>query len=212
MNHFLCWFVKITGWLPQALVFRTKIHYSDPSVQKRTLHGPVILASNHTSVMDFAVWMFVFWRSSLHCLMAEILFQRSRLFSWFLRALGGIRVNRDLRDFTFVHKSVEILQKGGLLEIYPEARLPRPGEQRPLPFKPSTVYISMLSGAPILPVYTNGKYFTAQRAQVIIGTPIDVRAMIDPDLSDGENIQNITSFLQKQVTKLELELEEKCKK
>lgn len=212
MNHFLCWFVKITGWLPQALVFRTKIHYADPSVQKRSLRGPVILVSNHTSVMDFAVWMFVFWKSSLHCLMAEILFQRSRLFSWFLRALGGIRVNRDLHDFTFIHRSVEILQNGGLLEVYPEARLPRPGEQRPLPFKPSAAYIAMLSGASVLPVYTNGKYFTAERTQVMIGTPVDVRTIIDPKLTDRENIENITAYIQKQVMKLGLELEEKCKK
>ena len=62
------WFVKITGWIPQLLIFRTKVYYEDKKVQSRRIKGKAIVVSNHNSLMDFAVLLFVFWRRTLRCL------------------------------------------------------------------------------------------------------------------------------------------------
>lgn len=147
--------VKITGWPVQKILFRTKVYYEDKAVQSRRLKGPAILISNHTSVYDYAVFLFVFWRRTLRYQMAELLFRR-RVLKHFLRAMGGIFVDRDAYDFSFVRRSLEILERKGVVGIFPEARLPVEGEERPLPFKTSAAYIALESGAPSSPCTRTG--------------------------------------------------------
>lgn len=213
MNRIICWFVKITGFLPQLLCFRTKIHYRNKSAQSRKIEGAAIIVSNHTSVFDYAVLMYVFPMRNIRCLMAEVLFKKNKLFAWFLRMLGGIKIDRDVYNFSFVSESCSVLEKGGVVEVFPEARLPLAGESRPLPFKPSAAYIAMLSGAPVIPVYTNGSYFNKKRAHVMIGEKIYPSDIISPKLSERENIGRITEYLRNAVMELgnELEKEIKCR-
>ena len=142
------WFVKITGWPAQLLCFRTKILYEDRRVQGRHIDGRAIIISNHTSVFDYAVYLFVFWTRTLRFQMAEVLYEKP-LLGWFLRLLGGIRVDRNAHDFGFLPKSLSILSRGGVVGIFPESRLPRPGEERPLPFKVSAALLALESGAKI---------------------------------------------------------------
>ena len=167
---------------------------------------------DHHAVWDFATMMFTFPGRILRCIIAELMFEKSKLFGWFLKNLGGIRVDRNEQDFTFVSKSCEILDKGGVVEIYPEARIPTKDEQTPLPFKPSTVYIALSSGAPVIPVVTNGKYFGKQRLRVLIGKPMDVREMFDDNLDERQNIEAITEKLREKIIQLQHELQSKTTK
>ncbi len=200
------WFVKITGWIPQLLVFRIKLHYEDRSVQDAKIRGKAIVISNHTKLFDFAHLMYVFWRRTLRCVAAEILYAKNFLLRTFLKMMGMIHVDRDAHDFAFLSKSKDILDKGGVVVIFPEARLPRPEEERPLEFKPSAVYMALESGAPIIPTYNNAEHFSRKRLHVIIGKPIDVRALYDDSLSEKENISNITQILRRKVIELGEEL------
>ena len=109
-NPFLIAFVKLTGWLPALLFFKPKLYYMEGA--PRRLPKPCILMSNHTSLMDFVLYLLVFWYRNIRFLMAEVLFRNGRLFSWFLFALGGIFVNRDARDFSFVGNCLESLDAG----------------------------------------------------------------------------------------------------
>ena len=54
------WFFRITGFIPQLIGFRYKVYYEDKSVQGRRIKGKAILMSNHQSVMDVALYLFVF--------------------------------------------------------------------------------------------------------------------------------------------------------
>ena len=185
--------VKITGWPVQKILFRTKVYYEDKAVQSRRLKGPAILISNHTSVYDYAVFLFVFWRRTLRYQMAELLFR--------------IFVDRDAYDFSFVRRSLEILERKGVVGIFPEARLPVEGEERPLPFKTSAAYIALESGAPVIPVYTNGSYFRKQRAEVIIGKPVFARDLWQDGADERTNLEAISAALREKVIGLGYELE-----
>lgn len=212
MSKFLCWFVKITGALPQMILFRTKVHYRNKKAQGRKIDGPAVVVSNHTSIYDFVALMFVFWCNTLRCLVAEVIYQKNKFTKWLVSGLGSIKIERKAFDFKFVDEAVKILEQGGIVEIYPEARLPLKGEERPLPFKPSAAYIAMLSGAPIIPVYTNGSYFNLKkRAHVMIGEKIDTNSLIDTNLSEKENIEKITEHLRNVIMELGNELEQKIK-
>lgn len=204
------WFVKITGWLPQRIVFNTKVYYQDKSVQGRHIKGAAIIASNHTSVFDYAALLFVFFTRTLRVQMAEVLFDKKPL-GLFLKMLGGIYVNRDIHNFDFIYKSEEILKKGGVVGTFPESRIPRPEEETPLEFKPSTAYLALTADVPVIPVYTNGKYFCKERARVIIGTPMKPEDYTDDSLDEKENIAMFTNALRQRIIELGNELNEQRK-
>ena len=201
-------FVKITGWPVQFLCFRTKVYYQDKSVQGRRIRGPVILISNHTAVFDYAVYLFVFFSRTLRFQMAELLFEKPFL-GWLLRALGGIRVDRNAFDFGFIARSQAVLGRGGVVGVFPEGRLPRPGEARPLPFKSGAAYLALSSGVPVLPVVTDGCYFKRKRAHVMIGCPISAADFTDAACTEKENLQRVTDALREEIIQLEARLHEK---
>lgn len=203
-------FTKITGWPVQKLVFRTRILYEDRSIQGRRINGPAIIISNHTSVFDFACYMFVFFTCTIRCLIAEVLLARPVL-KIFLRMLGCIPVNRNTHDFSFINKSLSVLEQGGVIEIFPESRIPRKEEARPLEFKNSAAYIALQSGARIIPVYTNGAYFTRKRAGVLIGTPMYVKDYIDAKADEKTNIVALTRAMRRRIIELEKMYNERVK-
>ena len=177
------------------------------SVQDRRIKGKAIIVSNHNYLMDFAVLMFVFWRRTLRCAVAELMYHKNFVMTFLLHFLGCVKVERDSHDFSFLTDLKKILDKGGVVEIYPEARLPKKGEERPLEFKPSYVYLALESGAPIIPIYNNAKTFSKERERVIIGKPIPIEELYDASLSEKENIDKINTYVRSKIIELAKELE-----
>lgn len=212
MHCFCNWFIKVTGYLPQLFVFRTKVHYEDSSRQDRRIKGKAIVVSNHNCLMDFAVLMFVFWRRTLRCAVAEVMYHKNIFMTILLKVLGCVKVERNIHDFSFLMELKRILDKGGVVEIYPESRLPQKDEERPLEFKPSYVYLALESGAPIIPVYNNAKPFAKERERVIIGKPIYVEDLYDVSLSEKENIENINVYVRSKIIELGKKLEKQQEK
>lgn len=197
------WFVKITGFLPQLLVFRTKVHFEDRAVQGRNIRGKAIVVSNHRMLIDFAVLMFAFPFRTLRCAAAEILYQKNPFMTALISLLGCVRVERDQCDFSFMDRLKSVLDKGGVVEIFPESRLPdKERDTCPLPFKPSYVYLALESGAPIIPVYHNGCAFRRERLQVVIGKPIDVLTLYDSTISEKENVEKINDYVRSKIIEL----------
>lgn len=194
-------FVKITAWPVQWLCFRTKISYEDKALQGRRIKGGAIIISNHTSVFDYAVYLFVFFSRTLRFQMAEVLFKK-KLLGLFLKCMGGIFVDRDSHDLGFIARSQEVLDRGGVVGVFPEGRLPRAGEERPLPFKSGAAFLALSSGAPVIPVYTNGSYFSKKRARVVIGRPVFAEDLVPRDLSDREKIDLLSGALRERVKEL----------
>jgi 1-acyl-sn-glycerol-3-phosphate acyltransferase len=201
------WFVKITGWIPQLIIFKIKVYYEDKKVQDKRIKGKAIVVSNHNDLMDFAVLLFVFWRRTLRCVVAELMYEKNVFMTTLLKLLGTIRAERDSHDFSFLGRCEKVLRKGGVVEIFPEARLPRKGEETPLPFKPSAVYLALETDTPIIPIYNNAEHFSRKNMRVIIGKPINVRALYDDGLSQKENIEKINDYLRGKILELREELE-----
>lgn len=208
MSAFFNWFVKITGWLPQKIAFRTKVYYEDKSVQSTKIKGSAIVVSNHTSVYDYAVMLFAFFSRTLRYQMAEVLFQKKGL-GGFLKAMGGIEVNRNSDDFGFMQQCKDILDGGGVVGVFPEGRLPLEGEQTPLPFKSGAAYLALYADVPVIPVFTNGQYFGKKRAKIVIGKPIAARELYDQNLSEKENLVRISEHLRQTVINLGKLIDEK---
>ena len=193
-------FTKLTGLLPAWLFFKPRIFRA----QKKLPKGCIVV-SNHKSLLDFALYLLVFpWRT-VRFLMAEVLYNKGKFFSFLLNAWGGVRVDRDDRDFSFVSDSIEILDKGGTLGVFPEARLPVNG--KPFPFTTSTAFIAMHTSAPIVPVYTDGRYGLFKRAGVYVGEPFYLTDYAREGLDTEEQLIHLTQVLQQKVFSLEERLQ-----
>ena len=199
MLAFFNWFTKITGYPLFLFGFKTRIFYQNRKVQGRRIRGKALVVTNHRNIMDFGVWMFVFT------------YDKNIVLHTLLKMWGAIRVDRNDNDFAFMWKSIDILKKGGVVEIFPESRIPEKGEPTPLEFKPSYVYIALQSDAPVIPVFTDGCYFSKKRSNVIIGAPIYVSELYDESKGERENMEAINAYVRSRIIELGDELEQRKK-
>lgn len=198
-------FVKITGIIPALIFFKPKVHYINKKSQSKRLPKPCILVSNHKSLMDFVLYLAVFPFRTIRFLMAEVLFNKGKIFSKFLYSLGGIHVDRDAFNFDFVSDSLSVLDDGGTLGIFPEGRLPING--KPWPFTVSTAFIATHTDAAIVPVYTDGNYGIFKRANIMIGEKLYLKNYCNNEKGEDEQLKELTALLEKKVYELKDELE-----
>ena len=204
INLFLV-ITKLTGYIPAMLLFKPRI-YREDGVKTR-LPKSFMLVSNHKSLLDFALYLAVFPFRTIRFLMAEVLYNKGKFFSFLLNSWGGIKVEREGRDFSFVADSIEVLDNGGIVGIFPEGRLPVNG--KPWPFTTSTAFIATNTDKPIVPVYTDGNYGIFKRANICIGKPIYLTDYIKEGLSEEEQLQNLTDALEKKIYSLKSEIGQK---
>lgn len=204
-NQFVRWFVQLTGFVPTRLFLRPKLYYMNKESQGKKLPKPCILMSNHKALMDFVLYMNIFPARTLRFLIAEVMFNKGKMFAKFLFSIGGIFVNRDARDFSFVGEALKVLDAGGTIGIFPESRLPVNG--KPWPFKPSIVFIALRTDAPIVPMYTDGAYSLKKRTRVMIGEKIYLRDYCSEENPSVEEIERLTSILEAKTYELKDELE-----
>ena len=208
MGSILNWFVKITGFPGEVIFYRKKIYYEDKKASNRKIKGGALIISNHTDIYDYPLMMYTFPGRNLHVLVAEITYDMNGFMKWLLKGLGAIRVDRNNHDFAFMSQTTDLLKKGKACLIYPESRLPNEDEKdHLLEFKPSYIYSALESGAPIIPVYTNGIYGKLKkkykdRARVIIGKKIFVRDLYDSNKSEKENIAFINDYVKNKILEL----------
>ena len=187
-------FTKLVGWPGALLLFKPRLYYEDKAVQGRRLGKGTVLMSNHRNLLDFVLYETVFFDRNIRFLMAEVLFGKGKLMSWLLYGFGGIYVNRDAMDFSFVTESVDWLRRGGIVGIFPEGRLPVPGEHHP--YAPSTALIALRAGAKIIPVVTDGVYGPLRRTSVLIGKPISLHELTDQPNPTGAELERLSALLE----------------
>lgn len=209
-NQFVRAFVQLTGFIPTRIFLRPKLYYMNKESQGKKLPAPCILMSNHKSLMDFVLYMNLYPFRTLRFLIAEVMFNKGKMFSKFLFAIGGIFVNRDAKDFSFVAESLKVLDNGGTIGIFPESRLPVDG--KPWPFKPSVVIIALRTDAPIIPMYTDGAYSLKNRTRVMIGEKIYIRDYCKEDDPSPEEITRLTKLLEDKTMELGEELKKRVEK
>ena len=170
MYGFFRWLAIVTGWPLQLLFFKRKTYYEDKAASNRFVKGGALIISNHYSVFDYMVNLFLFPGRKLFVVMAEMIFKRGKFFHWAMRCFGGIRSDRDIKGMRFIDESVKVLERGKLVQIYPEAHTTDDGNM--LDFKPSYIMIALRAGVPIIPVMTDGNYGFFKRVHIIIGKKI----------------------------------------
>ena len=194
--------IRITGYPVYRFRANPKFKYEDRKIQGRIIKGKAVIVSNHTTVWDFGFWLYALPLRAHRCIMADVLMHKNFFLSLFLRMNQGIIVSRRAQDLGFIKKCEKILNRGGVVQVFPEARLAKEGEERPLPFTPSFVLMALETKAPIIPLYTSGNYFGKGRTKAAIGKPIYVSELYDETKSRKENLLEIAQAVRQKVIEL----------
>lgn len=142
--------------------------------------GPVIVASNHTSSIDPLLLNAAMPRRFVGFLIARR-YYNIPVFGRFIRMVGCVPVERTGRDLPALRAALRCLKGGGVLGVFPEGTIPRPGQK--LPPKPGAALLALRSDAALVPVHISGTrysdsvvlpFFMRHRARVRFGRPIDL--------------------------------------
>ena len=202
MHEFLRWLALLSAWPVQLLVFKRKTYYEDRRAQGRRVRGKALIVSNHFSVFDYMVNLFLFPFRKLYVVYWP---QNSKRIRWGMKFFGGIVSDRDVMSLRFMDESVKTLEKGRVVQIYPEAYISEDGRMDE--FKPSYVLIALRAEAPIIPVITDGQYGLFKRVHLIIGKPIDLWDYCTSEDPTKEEIMALNDIVYKKCLELQRELE-----
>ena len=112
--------------------------------------GPVIVAANHTGVIDGPL-LAIFGPRPVHALTKEEMF-RSRL-GPLLRITGQVESDRFATDLRAIRACLHVLEHGGAVGIFPEGNR---GAGDLTLFQNGAAYLALVSGAPIVPLMMFG--------------------------------------------------------
>jgi 1-acyl-sn-glycerol-3-phosphate acyltransferase len=121
-----------------------------------------------------------------------------------MRFFGGIVSDREANSMRFIDESVKTLEKGRLVQIYPEAHITYDGEMHE--FKPSYLLIALRAEVPIIPVMIDGNYGIFKRAHVMIGKPIDPWSLCTSDDPTREELMEMNRIVFEKSKDLKAEL------
>ncbi|NUP44144.1 MAG: 1-acyl-sn-glycerol-3-phosphate acyltransferase [Streptomyces sp.] len=133
-------------------------------------HGPIILAGNHAHNVDGPMLVGTSPRP-VHFLVKKEAFVGP--LDPFLRAIGQIGIDRSTADRTAITTALKVLEKGGVLGIFPEGTRGTGGDFAQL--RAGLAYFAVRSGAPVVPVAVLG---SARRGRLVPQLP-PLRSRID---------------------------------
>ncbi|WP_402374776.1 lysophospholipid acyltransferase family protein [Isoptericola rhizosphaerae] len=167
--------------------------------------GPVIIASNHLSVIDSIILPLVVPRHVTFIAKAEYWTGRGlkgRLSRWFFTTMGHIPVDRDdpRAGQRSLQDALHVLERGGAFGIYPEGTRSRDGRLHP--GRTGVAWLALAGGTPVVPVAMHGTEKVqpvgrrlprpVRGVRVEFGVPIDPNRQITATLRPAQARRELT--------------------
>lgn len=159
------------------IVYKLLFRFEAIGVDNVPLEGPVILCSNHLSVMDPPTLGTPLPRE-IRFMAKEELF-KIPLFGSFITKLGAFPVKRGGISKQSLRTALNILKDGQVLGIFPEGTRKNPGIG-----KRGAATFALRSQAVVIPVAIIGNYRLFRKMKVVYGEPIDLSDLANDDSPD----------------------------
>lgn len=167
-------FVKITGILPALIWLRPKVYRP---FGKKVPKGGFLLCANHVTMIDPIIVHLAMPNRRLYSLATKDLC-RTKIGEAFFERMHCIMIDKQNVSMDAIRTVIERLREGKVVVIFPEGEVNHK-EGRPLmAFKDGAVLMAHRANAPILPMYIEQRAKWCQRQRIVVGEPIDVRAMV----------------------------------
>ena len=197
----------VLGYPLQLLFFKRRTYYEDKKETHISKGGKLII-SNHFNMFDYVLTSFIVFPRKLNVVTSEAPF-RNKFFVFGMKFFGAIKCDRETRSMRFVDISADRIKHDQLVIIYPEGRNTPDGKMHA--FKPSYLVIAYRSGAPIIPMITDGRYGIFKRTSVMIGKEIDVSGFFKTDARtpSREELAAANEYVYSKMLELHTELEKR---
>lgn len=152
-------------------------------------NGRCILAGNHTNNFD-CILLISCTKRCIHFLAKDELYKGFKKILF--KNMGIIPVNRRIKDKSVIRKADAILEKEGLIGVFPEGTINRT-EDVIMPFKMGTVKMASDTDSYIVPFCITGEYkpFKKNNLQIVFDKPYKLK---DKNLEfENQKLMNIVS-------------------
>lgn len=199
--YVVTWLIRLILWtLGFTRIVRTTIVNDDVVPQK----GAVILAANHTSMIDVFFILGAIRRQAIAMAMAEL--WKSPATRWLVEVLGQIPVVRGNSESgrQAMESAEHALDDGALVGIFPEGKCVKPGETAP--YKPGVAVLAKDTGVPIIPVRLVGanKVLPLDRSFPSFGHHVYVLFGEPIEPADFGSVDDLLDEVQRRITTLEV--------
>ena len=179
-------------------VYRIKRVTPTGEKYKGRIRGGAILAANHSSYSDTCILMLSVWYRRMFFMVAEVV-MRNKLLSCLLKGVGAIRVDRQNADIEAIRKSVNVLQEGYLLGIFPQGGITKSEQIQSL--KSGVILIALQAGVPIVPMYLQPAKHWYNRRVVVIGNILDPKEIIQKKFPSTADIDRLSQMLAEEMNR-----------
>ena len=161
------WLLYLNSIIPALILFPIKKIYLRKN-KKEKYKGPVIISMNHTSFLDYIEALLAFPGRRKYVLVGAKFYAWNPVLTFFLKAMGVIKVDEVTGNMDAVNKAVEQLNIGHNILIFPEGHIETEGKL--MEYKQAAALISLSSGCPIVPVFHNGRIGPGKRDLIFVGS------------------------------------------
>ena len=175
-NHFLYDFAKVTGALPALIFLRPKVILHGEKATNK-VKGGALIVSNHLTYYDPVIIFSAFWRRRVYIMATKDLYS-TKLSSFYFRQMHCIPVDKDNFSMSSFRDVTERLNNKKLIAIFPEGQVNHNTNASPLlSFKTGATIMAHKAGANIIPMYIVKREKWYHRQVIMVGEPIDIRAV-----------------------------------
>lgn len=192
-------FVKLTGIIPILIFLRLKINYLEEKKEKGLFKGPAIIISNHTGTFDIIVILSLFWNRRISFVAKKDLFKK-KIGNFFFKGVKAISLDNENVSLDVIKKAENAIYRGHLVGIFPEGHINLKNEMDE--FKSGAVLLSIITGAPIIPVYIKKKTKWWEHQQIAVGKKIDISKYLSSLYPTVNEMEQISTLLKQEELKL----------
>lgn len=162
-HHLLRHLVKGLCWLYINLFYRLDYR----GLENVPAQGPVILAANHTHLIDVmlvhcGIKPWVSWVAKKE--LVEI-----PLLGWIIKAMGAIPVDRDKADISTARGMIASLRRGDIVGMFPQGTRVPPDKVPLVPPRSGVAHFALKLDVPILPVAIEGSFRIFSKLRIVFG-------------------------------------------
>lgn len=187
-------FVQILAALPVKILFPAKL-IGKENIPK----GSCIIASNHTSNTDSVLLIVNTWEKKFFLAKKELF--KNKLFGWFIKHMGAIKIDRQSSDVGAIKKSLKVLKEGKKLVIFPEGTRTNNENMELGQVKHGVSMFAIKAKVPIVPMFINRKPKLFRRTKIYFGEPFTLEEFYAQKL-DNENLENASQVVAKKMNEL----------
>lgn len=161
--------VRNIAWFLCKIIFPTKVI----GAEHIPAEGPVLICSNHVSLVDPVLIATSFKRRITFMAKKELF--GTKFTDWFFRNLGMVPVDRGASDIAALRVCLDVLNEGGLLGIFPQGHRFKQDESREI--QNGAALMALRSKAVVIPAHVSAPMKAFRRTTVRFGAPIDFSDM-----------------------------------